>query len=221
MAPIPSADTPGYHQLRERVQYALDQRREAPDVDFKESAPWNALKWQIIRTALGMGNLRDGGVIVIGVSERGNEWELTGISPEHRDTYDADTISDQIAPYVSPGVEPVIVRVTYTDPRQQHKVEVLTIEVKEFAEIPLVCKKTGPDRTGLTVGAVYVRPHQGRPRTTRVTDAAQMRELLDLAGEKAAWRIIESGRRAGLEFPPPREEVPSVAELLDQELEGL
>ena len=46
-------------------------------VDFKESAPWNDLKWQIIRTALAMGNLRDGGIIVVGASERDDTCDLT------------------------------------------------------------------------------------------------------------------------------------------------
>ena len=61
MAPIPSADTPGYRQLRERVEYALDQLQEMADIEFKESASWATLRWRIIKTALGMGNLRDGG----------------------------------------------------------------------------------------------------------------------------------------------------------------
>ena len=39
---FPTSDMPGHGALRERVQAALDRAIEAPDVDFKESAPWEA-----------------------------------------------------------------------------------------------------------------------------------------------------------------------------------
>ena len=43
---------------------------------------------------MAMGNLRDGGIIIVGVSERGETWDIDGISEEHRSTYDVDTITD-------------------------------------------------------------------------------------------------------------------------------
>ncbi len=80
MGAIPTSDMPGHAKLHERVLNALDRCQESKGVDFKESAPWDNLKWQLIRTAIAMGNLRDGGIIVIGASERGDSWDLTGIA---------------------------------------------------------------------------------------------------------------------------------------------
>lgn len=57
---IPTSNMLGHKELHDRVYNALDRCQESKSVDFKESAPWKNLKWQIIRTALAMGNLRDG-----------------------------------------------------------------------------------------------------------------------------------------------------------------
>jgi predicted HTH transcriptional regulator len=78
---IPTSDMPGHRALHDRVVAALDTCVESQSIDFKESAPWEALQFKIIRTALAMANLRDGGVVVVGVGERGSN----GISREASD----------------------------------------------------------------------------------------------------------------------------------------
>ena len=211
MASIPRTDTPGYRQLHERVENALDRLQEAPDIEFKESASWDALKWKIIKTALAMGNLQDGGILVVGVSQRAGQAPLTGISETDLVTYDPDNRADQFGRFISPEIGFTLVQVPYRGN------DYLAFEFQEFREIPLVCKRRGE---GLEAGVVYVRPREGRPRSTKVTDAAQMRELLDLAADKAARRIIERGIRAGLEFPA-RDSLPAVIEQFERELEGL
>jgi len=110
---IPTSDMPGHKELHDKVYNALDRCQESKSVDFKESAPWNDLKWQIIRTALAMGNLRDGGVIVIGASERNDTWDLTGITQENIATYDVDDIIDIVNKFSSPPIKIEVVRVSY------------------------------------------------------------------------------------------------------------
>jgi predicted HTH transcriptional regulator len=178
-------------------------------VDFIESGSWDSLKWGVIQAVLGMGNLRDGGMIIIGVSERGNSWELTGISPQDLSGYDVDILKDQVNAYVSPHADLDVVIVEYRDGKR-----FLVLRVKEFLDTPLVCKKNGPTGSGLVEGGLYVRA-PGMARTTRVTNASQMHDLLDLAAEKRARRILEVGKRVGL--------VPgaSAGEKFDEELEGL
>lgn len=208
MGAIPTSDMPGHKQLHDRVYNALDRCQESQGVDFKESAPWDSLKWRLIPTILAMGNLRDGGIIVIGVSERGDNWELTGISPEHLETYDVDILIDTANKYCSPHVDVDIVSVEY---KNGHKF--LSIQVNEFNDTPLVCKK-GNSEEGIVEGAVYVRP-PGKAQTTRVMNASQMHDLLELAAEKRARRILEVARRVGLE---PTD---TTKEFFDKELEGL
>lgn len=214
MGAIPRSDLPGQKRLDERVQYALDRCQELQDVEFKESATWEILQWKIIKASLGMGNLRDGGIVVIGASSRGGSWALTGVLPEHLATFDVDKMTDQVNAYVSPHVDLDIVVVPYRNGK-----EFLAIQVNEFVDTPLVCKKNGPDTIKgtseeLAKGIVYVRP-VGVPRTTRITEAGQMHDLLELAAEKRARRLLESATRIGL--------VPSAATVnpFDNELGGL
>ena len=102
MGAIPTSDMPGHKRPHERVVTALDRCQESQAVDFKESATWDQLKWRIIRTVMAMNNLRDGGVIVIGVAERGGDWELSGVRDSDLATYDVDNIVDVVNKYASP-----------------------------------------------------------------------------------------------------------------------
>jgi len=192
MGAIPSSDMPGHKGLHERVCTALDLCQESEGVDFKESAPWETLKWKVIRTLMAMGNLRDGGVIIIGASERGTKWDLTGISVQDLATYDVDVMIGQVNAYASPDMEIDVVTVRY-----RNDANFLAVRAKEFRDTPFVCKKRGPDGVGLAPGTIYVRPG-GVPRTDPVTSAEQLRELLDLAAEKRARRMLESSRRVGM-----------------------
>jgi hypothetical protein len=210
LSPIPRSDLPGHRRLHERALAALDVCQESQDVDFKESATYQAIKLHLVHTSLGMGNLRDGGLIVIGVSQRGETWDLTGISATDLASYDVDDVVAQINSYVSPSVD-IDVVTTVSDGKQ-----FLVLGVREFRDIPLVARKNGPDGSGVFKGRMYVRP-PGMARTTVVTDANQMHELLELAAEKRAKRILEVSRRIGM--VEPRDE--SDAERFRDELHGL
>jgi predicted HTH transcriptional regulator len=204
--PIPLSTLPGHRALHEKVVAALGLCQESQRVDFKESAAWNALKGKLVKTVLAMGNLRDGGVVVVGVSERNANWEITGINAEHLGTYDVDVMLGYFGSFVSPFVEIDIVQVPH-DGR-----DFLAIQVHELQELPLVCKRTVD---GLFEGAVYVRPTGGVPQTTRVMNAQQMHDLLELAAEKMARRIQRQARAIGMVAPNMGNNA------FDQELEGL
>jgi hypothetical protein len=156
-----------------------------------------------------MGNLRDGGIIVVGVAQRGDSWSLTGITSAHLLTYDVDRMTAHVNSYVSPHADLDVVVVQHRD-----GLEYLAIYVREFRDTPLVCKKNGPDGSGIVRGKVYVRL-PAPTRTTSVTDAQQMHELLELAAEKRARRLLETARRVGLV------ERPSESDAFDAELGGL
>jgi hypothetical protein len=174
--PIPASNATGYRRLHERITYALARLQEAQDVDFKQSASWNALQWRIVRTAMAMANLRDGGVIIIGVAEAGEVWKPTGIMPEHLATFDVDPVVVQVNQYASPHVDLDIVTVAHESRT------FLAMYAREFYETPIVCKKNGPEGQGLQEGALYIRP-PGLAQTTRLTNASQMHDLLELAAE--------------------------------------
>lgn len=193
--PIPTADLPGHKALRERSLLALDLCQEQPGIDFKRSEPWDALKWRLIKTCLAMANLRGGGLIVVGVTEGPSSWELHGIEPAHLATYDVDLVVDAVNAFASPHVDIDLVLVRHATGK-----DFLSLQVREFELAPIICRKNGPEniKDKLEEGTVYVRP-PGMAKTTKVTQAAQMADLLQLAAEKQARRLLEMGARVGLQ----------------------
>lgn len=191
VSPIPSSELPGHRSLHLRTIAALERCQESQDVDFKEAGTWQQLQWGFTHSALGIGNLRDGGIIVVGVSERDGAWELTGVQPAHLTTFEPDIVLAQVNAYVSPHIDLDVVTV-------EHEAKTfVSVWCREFADMPLVCKKNGPDGSRLTEGRVYVRP-PGMARTTVVTNAAQMSNLLELAAEKRARSFLKTAKRVGL-----------------------
>jgi len=202
--PIPSGDLPGHSQVRERVEAALNVREEGRAVEFKESAPWESLQYKLVKTAIAMANLRDGGIIIVGVSQRGDEWDVTGITDLHLATYDTDSVVETVNRYASPSVAVSVVRVAYEEK------QFLALSIREFDSIPVICRKDGPN---LREGAFYLRP-AGMPRTEEVRSIQDLRDVLDLAIDKGVRQFVERARRAGLEAVPTQQP-------FDDELEGL
>ncbi len=146
---------------------------------------------------MGMANLRDGGLILIGASERDTTWELTGIQQDHLETFDYDDIIDKLAKYASPQVSLDIVIHDDDD-----AVRYLAIHVHQFKRSPVVCRNNSPEgvksKERLAAGEIHVRPTTGKPRTVKVTDAILLDDLLGLAAEFRAREILEVGKRIGL-----------------------
>ena len=213
MAPIPLATGAPYTRLVDRCGLAVARLSETRWVDFKQDEPWEVLKMKIVRAALAMSNLRDGGILVVGVAESGTTWKPTGISAAHLKTYDPDEIADVINKYASPAIEVTIalVRIDGKD--------FLVFEFEEFAEYPVICQRANDDE-GLRRGAMYHRP-RGRPRSEAVASEADMREILDLAGIKIARRFVEQGLESGLQFPKPAMPYPADDASFDDEIEDL
>lgn len=194
---FPTTDMKGHSKLRERVTIALDRCQEQQWLDFKESQPWPQLKWRLIKTIMAMANLRDGGIVVAGVCERDDAWDLTGVAPEHLSSYDFDEIADQVSKYASPEVRMEVVLHQHYDGNTY-----LVFNVHQFTDTPVVCKcnnsDTLPKGERMYAGDFFVRPSSGRPQTARVSNAGQLQDLLELAAESRARRLLELAHRVGL-----------------------
>lgn len=194
---FPTTQMSGYTDLMDRIVLALSRCQEQPWLDFKESQPWSTLRWRLLKTIMGMANLRDGGLILVGVAENGATWELTGIEASHLETFDYDDIIDQLSKYASPQVNVDIVIHDHDDGRRY-----LAFHVHQFKDSPVVCRNNSPvelkPKDRLAAGDVYVRPPTGKPQTMKVTDASRLHDLLELAAEFRARRMLEVGKRIGL-----------------------
>lgn len=207
---IPLSDQPGYEQSHQRIIAAVERGREWQNVDFKQSETWRNLQWKLIKTSMAMANLRDGGLIIIGVKEDNNNFLVTGITPEHLATFDSDVIHDAFAVYSDPGISVEIFRTSY------QRIEVLSFRIEGLKATPIICKKNGPQGSDIVEATFYIRPAAGRPRTTKVTKVAEMRDVLDIAAEHKAREMVQVFQV--LEKVPPRVDANA---LFNGELEGL
>lgn len=157
--------------------------------EFKSSFPWDRRTHgetmaKVTKSILAMSNLRDGGHIVVGVEDDENGRGVPrGVLSEHLMTYSYDLMADFVRQYAEPYAR------FNLDVVEDSGRSFVVVSIVGFDEVPVICRKSYGDI--LSEGLVYVRPRSGRPRSERVTSYVDMRELLDLAGEKRLRRYLE------------------------------
>lgn len=145
---------------------------------------------KIARAALSMGNMRDGGHVIIGINDKAPEKCLPGLSASELASWQKfDEISRALANYADPPLE-----IEVGHRHLSSGADVAVIQVFEFADIPHLCAKSYDDV--LREGALYVRTRR-LPETAEVPSSVEMRELLDLATEKALRSYLSTAERAG------------------------
>ena len=182
----------------------LAQRREAPATEFKGPGRLDdgRLVAQVVKAVLGMSNRSGGGNVIIGVIANESTFNPVGLSGEELSTWVYDHVADHIARYADPSVSFEMDVKEYNDARY------IVIQVEEFSDIPVLCKRaysddrqTGANREVLRAGACYVRTRR-KPETTEIPTQTEMRDLLDLAINKGIDRslrqFLERARQAGL-----------------------
>jgi predicted HTH transcriptional regulator len=216
MGALPTTDLDGYKILSERIIGALNLLQEVRSVDFKEAVVWDDLKYKIAKTTMAMSNLRDGGIIIIGIAEQDNNWHCTGMTEEQINTYDPDNMIDHVNKYASPAITFDVVKHTDKDGLQY-----LAIQAHEFEEKPIVCKK---DYAGeLRRGVCYIRP-LGKAESRAVQSADEMQEVLDLAVDKSVRKFLQRCERLGMLVRVEEEKLAEKkvdSDKFDAELEGL
>jgi len=172
----------------------LSSPNESRAVEFKPSIPWPSRDLQldskapeIIKSVLGMSNLRDGGRIILGVERETTKkrYVLNGMKKSHLQTYDHDIIFPLIANYGDPRPNFQIANVEY-----QGK-NFIVFSVQTFDISPIICKKklekpsTNPQWPGTVLiecPALYIR--NDKPETKKADLPQEMREVINLAIEK-------------------------------------
>lgn len=208
MSPLPTTSLTGFSNLGSRVNGALNMLQEVRSLDFKKAIPWDEIKIGLVKDILAMSNLQDGGILILGVEEVGDNWELKGVSAETLETYDSDNMHDFVNRYASPTVSFDVV--IHSD---DSGLTYLVVQVHEFEDRPIVCKRNGD---GIREGAFYIRP-LGKPETREVQDANEIHGILELAVEKNTKKFLSQMKKVGVDFASvqPQE---SDSERYDKEL---
>lgn len=152
---------------------------------------------KVTRAALSMGNLRDGGHIVIGVQHGDPATMLPGLVDDDLNSWLAyDDVARKLAERADPPLRFDVARRVLSS-----GANVAVIQVFEFSDTPHLCAKDYQDvphkRPLLRKGALYVRPRKV-PETSEVASLVEMRDIIDLATEKALRAYVETAERAGI-----------------------
>jgi len=145
-----------------------------------------------------MANRRGGGVVIVGVEHKAQHApNPVGLSSADAATWNHDELSDTLSEYADPSVSFELELFPY-----QAKV-FARIEVSEFHDIPVLCKKDYKDI--LRKGACYVRTRR-KPETTEIPTQEDMRDLLDLAADKRLRAFVAQAVSSGLLPITPQQE---------------
>jgi hypothetical protein len=183
--------------VEQRAREAIDFLVELSGVEFKCSVAFEDIKHRFARTAMAMANLRDGGMIIIGVAEDDKKrLVVTGIEEAHEQTYIQERVYEFVNSFASPSIEIRIVAIEHLEKR------FVVADIPPFDRTPVVCKKDTTaiecsEKLQIRKGDFFVRAGQ-KVQSTRVTSAEMMADLLDLATARRAAELIRILRESGL-----------------------
>jgi hypothetical protein len=179
----------------EQIEGALSAGYELQHLELKGPGPRSDshLFAKVARAALGMGNLRDGGQVVIGIDDKDPAGMRPGLEPEALDSWLAyDHVARKLAEYADPPLRFGITKLVLSS-----GASVAVLEVFEFADTPHLCARSYEGV--LRKSALYVRPRKV-PETSEVASLVEMRDVIQLATEKALRSYVATAERAGLGF---------------------
>jgi len=151
--------------------------REERNLEYKRDVSWKdtTIQAKLIKSILAMSNIPNGGAIVIGVEQKGEEFTPNGLSDGNLKTFTQDSLSSRVSTFADPYVEITVTHVSY------ESANYVVIQVMEFAEIPVLCKRDGKE--GLSIGHLYTRPHR-KIESVLVPSQIEMREIVNMAVDK-------------------------------------
>ena len=152
-----------------------------------------------------MTNVQEGGTIIIGVKENNGIFERQGILPEHKKTYKADTIMDQMASFADPHI---YVSVKFPKDLQGNEYCVITIE--PFKEIPVLCRRNGKE---VKEAGIYYRNRDGKVESALVSNSYDMRDII----ERSTIKLSQRARQIGYMLPSS-DTVEGAKKTLEEEL---
>lgn len=199
----------------EELEELLQGAQESDSLEFKGAMGWDL---GLVKDILAMANVQDGGRIVIGIEDE--TLVRQGMSQEQLDSFIPDTMMDRVGRFADPHVSFVVDKVPDTTGRH-----FVVITVAAFERTPVICAKDGGVQNELQRGAIYYRSKTGRPKSARVGNANDMRDII----ERAAIQTMRHFQNLGLEAkaieaatpPGPPALAAKMAEIFDKELGGL
>lgn len=181
----------------------LEGGEETQSFDVKAAGPWNVKL--LVKDILAMANVRDGGVILVGVEDK--SFSRQGLTESDRASYVLDVMRDQLTKYADPHVE-----VSVSFPTDRNGLVYAAIRVASFREIPVISRIAAED-CGLKGATLYYRNSNRRPESAPVSNSYDMRDIITVAAMRTRQRLAELGAVPASQA--------SLTRLLDDELGDL
>lgn len=179
--------------LRQTVEELLSAGHEVRAFETKSSGSIKdkAYVAKVARAVMAMGNLKDGGIVCLGIDDKHLVDMSPGLELQHLAEWsDFDNVSAQLAKYSDPPVT-----FSLSPLRLSNGVDVVALRVDEFVHTPHICKKAYPGE--LQDGVIYVRPDR-QPESVPVPSSVEMRDLLELAVDRGVQTFVRRGQASGL-----------------------
>jgi len=188
------------------LQFYIQQRKEERYLEYKCSMVWTSddTKVKIAKAMMAMSNLRNGGVIVIGMKEiKRGVWEPDAMTDEQVTSFTQDDIAQWVNDYAVPAIQFTV------EPFFLDKNKFVIIQVREFDSVPTICRKpkTLRGREALKNGALYYRSNL-KNESAPISSEEDMRELIAVAVGKGVARDIRHLQELGFvaTFPAPQKD---------------
>lgn len=180
----------------EELDLWLVDNKEKRNLEFKTAMEWKGKpnKQKIALPMMAMSNLRDGGLILIGVEDCGT---IVGLTEQQLDSYNYDDVAAFVNSHADPHVNFELSKIKTPNGN------VVAIRVYEFDEIPVICRKDG---TESKEGAIYIRS-RGKIETTSKFKVSELREVLDLAIQKGVRQRLKQMQDLGVLTSQPQRNV--------------
>lgn len=173
----------------DELEAHLDGQAETQNLDFKSSCPWDVRRFA--RDILAFSNVRDGGLIIIGVAD--GTFAREGIADEDRTTYSIDVMRDQMTSYADPHTN---FRTEF--PSDRNGLVYGVIRIEPFESVPIICRRDSEDTQA---GAIYYRNLNRRMESARISNYHDMRELVEIATVRMMRRLQKQGFAPAAEAP--------------------
>lgn len=179
------------------LQYYILHGKEERYLEYKRSMIWtgdDTTKVKVTQAMMAMANLRNGGVILIGMQEVSKGvWTPEAMTPEQVSSFTQDDIAQWVNDYAIPAVQFSVGPLVFNNN------QFVIIQVQEFDTTPVICRKqkTIGGVEVLKAGAIYYRSNR-KNESAPISSDEDLRELIGLAVDKGISQHINRLRRLGL-----------------------
>jgi len=184
--------------MKELTENSIDQilkgNSENRNLEFKPTFDFVQEVWareKLIRAIFAMSNTRNGGYIVIGITEDQNHIpSFVGLKDDHISVF-KNKLEDLKSKVESFSSSPV----NYEIGLGKYKGNFfIVISVTEFTLNPLICRRNGEhqDRI-LEEGAIYIRTLKDKPSSIKLTNPTDIQDFLERSVDKQISNLHKRG----------------------------